>query len=268
MTLQSNISNFFLPFCFVSTKKKDCLWLFWKGLYLVLLTAQMVVNLQGLEAWDYISQLKTALPNSRNFTQSETSKSKWLGREMVVTEVQDISFPQRHKHRRLKSVSCVSFHSSFLIFGCASSVQSLSCVWFLATPWTAARPASLSITNSWSLLKLMSIELVLPSNRLILCHPLFLLPSIFPSIRLFPRSQLFASGGQSIGISASAWILPMNIQDWFPLGWTGWIPFSPSNSQESSPIPQFKSINSSTLSSLYSPILISIHDYWKNYHFD
>ena len=104
-----------------------------------------------------------------------------------------------------------------------SSVQSLSHVWLFATPCTAARQASLSITNSWSLLKLMSIESVMPSNHLILCCPLLFLPSIFPSIRVFPVSQFFASGGQSIGVSALASVLPVNIQDWFPLGWTGWI---------------------------------------------
>ena len=69
------------------------------------------------------------------------------------------------------------------------SVQSLSHVWLFATPWTAAHQASLSITNSWSLLKLMSIESVMPSNRLILCHPLLLLPSIFPSIRGFSNES-------------------------------------------------------------------------------
>ena len=73
-----------------------------------------------------------------------------------------------------------------------------------ATPWTAACQASLSITNSWSLLRLMSIEMVMPSSHLILCHPILLLPSVFPSIRSFPRSQFLASGGQSIGVSASA----------------------------------------------------------------
>ena len=95
----------------------------------------------------------------------------------------------------------------------------------LCTPWTAAHQAFLSITNSRSLLKLMSIESVMPSNHLILCRPLLLLPSIFPRIRIFffPMSQFFASGGQSIGVSASASVLPMNMQDWFPLGWTGWI---------------------------------------------
>ena len=83
----------------------------------------------------------------------------------------------------------------------------------LCDPMDAARQASLFITNSWSLLKLMSIESVMPSNHLILCHPLLLLPSIFPSIRVFSKSQLFASGGQSIVFSASTSVLPMNIQD-------------------------------------------------------
>ena len=102
-----------------------------------------------------------------------------------------------------------------------SSVQPLSCVWLFVTPWTAAHRASLSITNPKSLLKLTFIELVMPSNHLILCHPFLLLLSIFPSIKVFSMSQFFTSGGQSIGASAS--VLPMNIQDWFPLGWTGWI---------------------------------------------
>ena len=84
-------------------------------------------------------------------------------------------------------------------------------------------PGSLSITNSQSLLKPMSIQSVMPSNHLILCRPLPLLPSIFLSIRVFSTDQFFASGGQSIGVSASASVLPMNIQDWSPLGWTGWI---------------------------------------------
>ena len=103
-----------------------------------------------------------------------------------------------------------------------SSVQSLSRVWLFVTPWTAALQASLSITNSWSLLKLRSIELVMPSNHLILCCPLLLLPSIFPSIRVFQMSRFFVSGGQSIGASASAStsVLPRNIPDWFPSGLT------------------------------------------------
>ena len=89
----------------------------------------------------------------------------------------------------------------------------------------------------------------------------------FPASGSFPMSQLFASGGQSSGASASASVLPMSIQDWFPLGWTGWISCSPRDSQESFPTPQFKSINSSALSFLYSPTLTSIHNYWKNHNF-
>ena len=96
---------------------------------------------------------------------------------------------------------------------------SCSLVWLFVTPWTAAGQASLFITNSRSLLKLMSIESVMPSNRLILCHPFSCVQS-FSASGSFPLSQLFASGGQSIGVSASASVLPMNIQDWFPLRWT------------------------------------------------
>ena len=90
----------------------------------------------------------------------------------------------------------------------------------------------------------------------------------FPASRCFPVSQFFASGGQSIGVSTSASDLPTNTQDWFPLGWTGWISLQPRDSQESSPIPQFESINFSALSFLYSPTLTSIHDYWKSHSFD
>ena len=102
--------------------------------------------------------------------------------------------------------------------------QSLSHVQLSVTPWTAACQASLSFTISWSLLKLTSIESVMPFKHLILCHPLLLLPSIFPSIRVF--SNEVSSSHQvakSIGVSAAASVLPMNIQDRFPLGLTCWI---------------------------------------------
>ena len=104
-----------------------------------------------------------------------------------------------------------------------SSVQSLSHVQLFATPWTAACQASLSMASSQSLLKLTSIESLMPSNNLILCHPLLLLPSIFPSIRVFSNESVLCIRGQSIGVSASASVFPMNIQGWSPLGWTGWI---------------------------------------------
>ena len=105
------------------------------------------------------------------------------------------------------------------------SVQSLNCVWLFATPWTAACQASLSITNSQSLLKLMSIKLVMPSNHLILCCPFSSCLQSLPASWSFPVNQFFASGGQSIRASASTSVLPMNIQNWFPLGFTSLISF-------------------------------------------
>ena len=91
----------------------------------------------------------------------------------------------------------------------------------------------------------------------------------FLASRSFQMSQFFASASQTIGVSASALVLPMNIQDWFPLGWTGWISLqSKGLSSVFFNTPQFKSINSSVLSFLYSPTLTSIHDHWKNHSLD
>jgi len=104
-----------------------------------------------------------------------------------------------------------------------SSVQSLSRVRLFATPWIAARQASLSITNAQSPPKPMPIESVMPSNHLILCRPFSSCPQCFPASGSFQMSQLFASGGQSIGVSASTSVLPVNTQDWSPLAWIGWI---------------------------------------------
>ena len=104
-----------------------------------------------------------------------------------------------------------------------SSVQLLSHVRLLAAPSTAAWQASWSITNSQNLLKFMSIELVMPSSHLILCHPVSSCLKSFPASGSFPVSQFFPSGGQNIGVLASESALSMNTQDWFPLGWTGWI---------------------------------------------
>ena len=151
-----------------------------------------------------------------------------------------------------------------------SSVQvSRSVVSDSATPWTAARQASLSITNSWSLLKHMSIQPVMSSNHLILCCLLlsrfqsfpgsrsfqnptisssvtpFSCPQSFPVSGSFQMSQLSASGGQNIGVSASTSVLSMNIQDWFPLGWTDWI-----------------SLQSKGLSRVFSNITVQKHQFF------
>ena len=140
-----------------------------------------------------------------------------------------------------------------------SSVQSLSCVRLSGTPWTVACQASLSITNSRSLLTLMSVELVMPCNHLIFCRPL-LPPSIFPSIRVFSNDSVLPIRWPKYW-SFSFSISPSNEYSGlisFRMDWFG-SPCSPRDSQESSSTPQFKSINSSALSFLYSPALTSIH---------
>ena len=105
---------------------------------------------------------------------------------------------------------------------------------------------------------------VIPSSHLILCRLLLLPPPIPPSIRVFSNESTLHM--RSTGVSALASFLPKNTQDQSPLEWTGWTTCSPRDSQESSPTPQFKSINSSALSFLHSPTLISIHDHWKNHN--
>ena len=118
--------------------------------------------------------------------------------------------------------------------------------------------------NSQSLLRLMSIESVIPSNHLILCHPLLLLPSIIPSIRVL-SNEFFASDGQNTGVSAS--VFPMNIQDWFPLGWNSWI-FSQSKGLSRVFFNTTVQRHQFFSAQLYSPTLTSIHDYWKNQSFE
>ena len=145
-----------------------------------------------------------------------------------------------------------------------SLVQSLSRVWLFATPWIAAHQASLSITISRSSLKLTSIKLVMPSSHLILCHPLFLLPPIPPSIRVFSNeSTLHMRWPKYWSFSFSIIPSRTDLQN----GLVG-SPCSPRDSQESSPTPQFKSINSSALSFLHSPTLTSIYDHRKNQSLD
>ena len=131
------------------------------------------------------------------------------------------------------------------------------------TPWTTAHQVSLSITSYWSLLKLMSIELVMPSNHLILCHPLLLPLSIFPSIRVFSNeSALHIRWPKYWNFSFS--ISPFNEHSGlisFKMDWLDLLAVQ--RILKSSPTPQFKSINSSMLSFLYCPTLTPIHDYWK-----
>ena len=151
-----------------------------------------------------------------------------------------------------------------------SSVQSLSPVQLLSTPWTGACQASLSITNSQSMLKLISIQSVMPSNNLILCRPRLLPPSRFPSIRVFSNEPIINIRWPkywrfSFSLSHSFQLL---FRTDFLYDGLAWFPCSPRDSQESSIRAHFKSINSLVLNFLYSPTLISIHDYWKNHNFE
>ena len=145
------------------------------------------------------------------------------------------------------------------------SDQSLSRVRLFSTPWIAARQASLSITNSWSSLKLTSIQSVMPSSHLILWRPLLLLPPIPPSIRVFSNESTLRMRWPKYWIiplwMKEASFFPKKSQGWSPLEWTGWISLQSKDSQESSTTLQFKSINSSALSLLHSPTLTSIHDH-------
>ena len=208
-----------------------------------------------------------------------------------------------------ENISFLSANTDICILsaGLLSSVQSLSHVRLFATPWIAARQASLSISRApstchirpsinvclksqvshFQLLLLFclsvtsnslqplgpalcqaSLSFTISQSLLNLC-PLSQscpLSSQSPASGSFLRSQLFISSGQSIGASTSTSVLPINTQDLSPLGWTGWI--SLGDFQESSPTPQFKSINSLALSFLHSPTLTSIHDHWKNHSLD
>jgi len=146
---------------------------------------------------------------------------------------------------------------------CTSGSVQFSRIQLFETPWITACQASLSITNSQSSLRLTSIQWCHPAISSMLCRPLPLLPLIPPSM-----SQLFAWGGQSTRVSALASFLPKKSQaDLLQNGLVG-SPCSPRDSQESSPTPQFKSINSSVLSLLHSPTLTSIHDHRKNHSLD
>ena len=160
---------------------------------------------------------------------------------------------------------CLINPSYFMGFCCCCS---LSCVQVFVTPWTAACQASLSFTMSQSLLKFTSISwlcyLTISSSAILFS---FCLKS-FPASRSFPKNQLFASDGQSIGVPASASVLPVDIWGWFPLGWTGWISLQSKGLSRVFSNNTGQNINSSALSFLHSLILTSIHDYWKNHSLD
>ena len=146
-------------------------------------------------------------------------------------------------------------------------VQLLSHLWLFVT-WTAAHQAPMSSIISWSLIKFMSIELMMLSNHLSLCALFSFCSQSFPASGSFQMSQFFASDGQSFGVSAAASVLPMNIQDWFPLGWTGlisWLSKWFLRVFSSTTVWKHQFFNAQPLQCL---ALTFIHDYWKNLSFD
>ena len=150
-----------------------------------------------------------------------------------------------------------------------SSVQSLSCVWLFVTPWTAARQASLSITNSWSLPKLMSIELVIPPNHLILCRPLLLLPSIFPNIRVFSNESALCIRWPKYW-SFSFNINPSNEHPGPISLRMYWLDLLAVQGTRKSLLQHHSSKASILLCSalFIVPTLTSVHDHWKNHSRD
>ena len=199
--------------------------------------------------WQSINLQNTQQLNTRKMNNQIKTRAKELNR-LFSKDVQ-----MTNKHMKRCSIS-------LNIQG--SSIQSLSCVWLFATPWTAAHQASLSITNSQSPPKPMFIESVMPSNHIILYCPLLLLPSIFPSIRVFSNESAlrirwpkYCSFNFNISPSSEH-------SDWSLLGRTGWISLQSKGLPRVFPNSKFNNINSSALSFLYSPTLTSTHDHWKN----
>ena len=184
---------------------------------------------------------------------------------VIFLVLDDEDMPHQHVNAERQEIRVPSL--LILLFSHSvkfSSVQSLSHVWLFATPWTAARQASLSITNSQSSLRLTSMML---SSRLILCRPLLLCPQSLSASESFPMSQLFQWGGQSTGVSALASFLPKKSQGWSPSEWTGWISLQSKGLSRvfNTTVQKHQFFG---LSFLHSPTLTSIHDHCKNHSLD
>ena len=225
-----------------------------------------------------MSKNKINLQNSVVFPHTNNGENKHIHSSIKNNETSIYKLKQgnkRHIHKNYKTLlkgikehtSCVYGLEDLRLFTCAhytsQSVQSLSHFWLW--PHGLQHTRLLSITNSQSLLKLMSIDLVVPCNHLILCRPILLLLSIFPSIRVFSNESALHIKWEKYW-SFSFRISPTNEYSGlipFSIGWLDFLAV-----QESSPTPQFKSTNSSVLSFLYSLTLTSIHNHWKNHSLD
>ena len=210
-------------------------------------------------SWQTLRSLMTRMEEAATDPSTFQHNQAWRPRDGLKDITEDLEMADANKGYKFMISStfwcCINIKisvfplKSLLLFSC-------SVVSDPVTPWVVAHQTSLPFTISRSLLKLMSIELVIPSNHLILCRSLLLLPSIFPSIRVFSISGLFTSGGQSNGASASASVHPVKIRGWFPLGLTGWI-----------------SLQSKGLSRVFSNTTVQKHQFfnaqpsvWSNSH--
>ena len=153
-------------------------------------------------------------------------------------------------------------------YSVTQSCPSLCDLMGYSPPGSSVHQISQAGILEWVAIFFSTIELVMPFNLLILCHPLLLLPSIFLAWGSFRMSQLYSTCGQSIGASASTSFISMNIQGWLPLGWTGWVSLLSKGLSRVFSNTRVKIINSSALSPFYCPALIFIYDYWKNRSFD
>ena len=229
------------PWCWKRQKAKEKGW--WKMRRLDSITDSVDINLSKLQE---IVERGAWCAAVHGVTKSQIWLSDWITSLLLQTPTILLNSWSVYQHIKL-TLDLLGSYRLLLFF------NNNPCL----TTWTAAHQASLSFTISWSLLKIkvqllnsMSIELVMPSNHLILCCPIFLQLSIFPNIGVFPMSQFFTLGSQNIGASASASILPMNIQGWFPLELIGLVYLL---SKGHSSMPYFEGINSLVLSLLYGP---------------
>ena len=186
------------------------------------------------------------------------------GSPRILEWVAYFFFSGSSRLRNRTEVSCIAggFFISWATreapFNCFSSVQFSPVAQSCHTLCNLMDCTPSPLTNPWSLPKFKSIESLLPSNHLILCHPLRLPPSIFPNIRVFSNESALCISGQSIGISALSSVLPINTQNWSPLGWTGWISLLSKGLSRVFSSTTIQNINSSALRFLYGPTHIHI----------
>ena len=200
-----------------------------------------------------------------NWSSEHSVDSSWIKTNLIDNEIVTFALKSGPFIVFSRSLNYIIIFISNPLSPCCSDPQVCPTV---CDPWITASQTSLSFIITWSLLKLMSIESVMPSTISSSVVPFSSCRQSFPASGSFPMSWIFTSGSQSIGVSASTSVLPMNIQDWFPLGLTGLISLQSKGlsrvfSNTTVPNHQFSGTRL-----LYDPVLTYIHDYWENHRFD